>query len=270
MTAIQANAAPQHAQIAAAKSRFMLAVNKGITDLMQQCGYSRDRATAALLRELGRGDGTVENQEVFDTMTTFGLGVDDASHALTVSRAVQRAMKERGLSAVEAIDDLSTKLNISNLVSCGATTSQEGVMEPLVSSRPSSPQLQRATPPTSSSTCGGDRVSSTQQQQRASKGRKGSGAKTSHKNGKQKASKQGGSANTRNQSRKRCAPDDKFSTGRERADSVTEAVEAKAKKARLSPEDSPAAAPEDAIAAVVRTTKRNASMTLDVQQSNTV
>jgi len=63
MTAIQG----AHAQVAAAQSRFMEAVRKGIMELMQQCGYSRDRATSALLRELGR-DNLVppKNDEVSD------------------------------------------------------------------------------------------------------------------------------------------------------------------------------------------------------------
>lgn len=197
-------------------------------------------------------------------MTTFGLGVDDASHALIVSRAVQRAMKERGLSAVEAIDDLSSKLNITKLVTCGGGAQELVWEQPLVSSRPSSPQLQRAnpTPPTSLNT---DRMSSSTQQRKARKG----SAKTGHnKNGKQKAMK--GSSSAKNQSRKRPTPDDKF-TGRERSDSMTEAVEAKAKKARLSPEDATSAAQEADSAIVVRT-KRNIATTVreDAVQANTV
>jgi hypothetical protein len=34
------------------------AVSEGIDTLMHQCGYSRDRATSALMRELSRGDST--------------------------------------------------------------------------------------------------------------------------------------------------------------------------------------------------------------------
>lgn len=73
MTAIQAN----DAQVAAAKSRFMHSVKKGIAQLMQQCGYSRERATAALLREMGRGDVAFENQEVSETCRFFGGGEKD-------------------------------------------------------------------------------------------------------------------------------------------------------------------------------------------------
>lgn len=194
-------------------------------------------------------------------MSSFGLGVDDASHAFTVSRAVRRAMKERGLSAVEAIDDLSSKLNISNLVT--SSPSEELVDDDdqtLVStSRPSSPaQQQRTAPaPTPATT---DRISSQQQHRK----RKAS-AKTNHKNTKQK----------KTPSRKRPAPssndEKKFSSSRERADSVTEAVEAKAKKARRSsPEDSPSPETSSDASIIVRS-KRNASnLTRDEQpQSST-
>lgn len=64
MTAIQGNdvvrrQAPLHAQastLAEAQSRFMATVGEGVEELMRRCGYSRERATSALLRELGRGD----------------------------------------------------------------------------------------------------------------------------------------------------------------------------------------------------------------------
>lgn len=184
-------------------------------------------------------------------MTTFRLGVEDASHALVVSRALERVMKERGLSAVEAINDLSSKLNTTKLVSCSDGQEAEA---PLASSRPSSPQLQRSTP-TLSTTMSTDRVPATLQQQR-SKGRKVATAKT--KNAK-KAPKNG---STKGLSRKRST--------RERADSVTEAVEQKAKKARLSPEDSPeveTAADASGTTIVVRA-KRNSHEQQEQVQSN--
>jgi hypothetical protein len=198
--------------------------------------------------------------QVLDAMSSFGLGVDDASHAFTVSRAVRRAMKERGLSAVEAIDDLSSKLNISNLVTSSPSEELVDDDQTLVStSRPSSPaQQQRTAPAPTPATA--DRIS-TQQQHRKRK----ASAKTNHKNTKQK----------KTLSRKRPAPssndEKKFSSSRERADSVTEAVEAKAKKARRSsPEDSPSPeAPSDA--SIIVRSKRNASnLTRDEQpQSST-
>jgi hypothetical protein len=256
MTAIQKH----EAQIAAAQARFMQAVSQAITKLINECGYSRERATAALLRELGRGDGGLLEQDeehVFDTMTTFSLGVEDASHALVVSRALQRLMKERSLSAVEAIDDLSSKLNATKLISCG----QDSEEPPPASSRPSSPQLQRATP-TPHATMSTDRASSTlsQQQQQQRKGRKvATTAKT--KNAK-KAPKNNTCCTAKNSLRKR--------PNRERADSVTQAVEQKAKKARLSPEESEEAADSSTNINMVRAKRNSASLQQDQVQSNVV
>jgi len=191
-------------------------------------------------------------------MTTYGLGVDDASQALTVSRAVKRAMTERGLSAAEAIDDLSSKLDLAKLVTCGVHEETPAEEEQAIStSRPSSPQQQRAapTPPTACS----DRVSSQPRKRKAN-------AKTGHKNGKLKALK---GMSSKTVSRKRPPPsnDDKQFSSRERADSVTEAVEAKAKKARLSPEDSPS--PEVDPTIIVRS-KRTTLREQQDAQSNTV
>lgn len=181
-------------------------------------------------------------------MTAFGLGVDDAAQALTVSRAVQRAMKERGLSAVEAIDDLSSKLSITKLLASGVEEPKEQDLP----SRPCSPeQRMPATPTTATS----DRHSN-----HPRKGRKAS-AKPALKNVKQKASK---GTNSKNQCRKRPSLTNeeskqgetlKFSS-RARADSVTDAVEAKAKKARISPEE---ASPSEAPPPIIVRSKRTAA-----------
>lgn len=42
------------------------------------------------------------------------VGLDEAAQSLTVSKAMKRAMKDRGISAVEAIDDLTTRLSLAN------------------------------------------------------------------------------------------------------------------------------------------------------------
>ena len=52
-----------------------------------------------------------------------GLGMDEANQALIVSKAVRRAMKDKGLSAVEAIDDLIQRISLDNLV---ITTTDSG------------------------------------------------------------------------------------------------------------------------------------------------
>jgi hypothetical protein len=198
--------------------------------------------------------------QVIDTMTAYGLGVDDAAQALTVSRAVNRAMKERGLSAVEAIDDLTSKLSITKLLASGV---QEPNEPELPSSRPCSPDHRTpATPPTATS----DRHCNQHR-----KGRKAI-AKPVLKNVSKKASK---GTSTKNQSRKRPAPPNdetkqgesvKFSS-RARADSVSEAVEAKAKKARISPEEaSPSESPPPPI--TVRSKRTAAHFEQEAQSGN--
>ena len=49
-------------------------------------------------------------------MELQGLGMDEAAKALEVSKAVRRAMKDQGFSAVEAIDDLISKMSLANLL----------------------------------------------------------------------------------------------------------------------------------------------------------
>jgi hypothetical protein len=57
-------AMPCQESIADAKAAFVTAVSDGISTLMQQCGYSRDRAASALMRELSRGgDSTRPNDD---------------------------------------------------------------------------------------------------------------------------------------------------------------------------------------------------------------
>lgn len=189
-------------------------------------------------------------------MTAFGLGVNDASHALVVSRAVKRAMKERGLSAIEAIDDLTAKLEFSNLVVASEDEQDKEVQPHKVSSRPSSPQQQqqRTAAPTPT-------FPMLHQRKRKANNNTVKSMSTTNKNGKQKIK-------NHFQSRKRPAPQP-----RERADSVTEAVEAKAKKARLD-DHNPVSSPDHASASsepiMVRNKRNGASHAGDSSaQSNT-
>ena len=61
-------------------------------------------------------------------MKTQGVGIEDAEKALTVSKAVLRAMKNNGLSAVQAIDDLTSRLNIVSLLRVKRTPQSEEAM----------------------------------------------------------------------------------------------------------------------------------------------
>ena len=54
--------------------------------------------------------------QVFHMMKTQSVGLEEAQKALTVSKAVLRLMKQNGLSAVQAIDDLTSRLNVVSLL----------------------------------------------------------------------------------------------------------------------------------------------------------
>jgi hypothetical protein len=168
-------------------------------------------------------------------------------------------MKERCLSAVEAIEDLTSKLSITKLLASGV----EEEKEPDLPSRPCSPEHRRPATPTTSTN---DR--------HCNQHRKGpkANAKPALKNVSKKASK---GSNTKNQSRKRPAvPNDETKQGdsvkfssRARSDSVSEAVEAKAKKARISPEEaSPSESPPPPI--IVRSKRSAAHFEQDPQSNN--
>mmetsp|Transcript_31058 Transcript_31058/g.47052 ORF Transcript_31058/g.47052 Transcript_31058/m.47052 type:complete len:269 (-) Transcript_31058:242-1048(-) len=122
MTAVRAQSSTSkspksvNGDLSESKKRFVDVVSRRIDDLMGCKGYSRDRATMTLLHEIGRGGSSASDSELFQVMTRKGLGLDDASRALVVSKALQRSMSERGFSEIEAIDDLTSKLSITKLL----------------------------------------------------------------------------------------------------------------------------------------------------------
>ena len=54
-----------------ARKEFTTAVRKGIEALMSRCGFSRERATMSLLKELNRGNGP-ESKPTDDEVCIFG------------------------------------------------------------------------------------------------------------------------------------------------------------------------------------------------------
>ena len=50
--------------LSAAKAKFLDSVGDGVNVLMRRCGYSRERATNTLLRELCRGESSLADNEV--------------------------------------------------------------------------------------------------------------------------------------------------------------------------------------------------------------
>ena len=62
---------PSQESVTDAKQKFINAVMEGTSVLMERCGYSRERATSALLRELSRGEFDVirpTDEEVSDML----------------------------------------------------------------------------------------------------------------------------------------------------------------------------------------------------------
>mmetsp|Transcript_95240 Transcript_95240/g.274297 ORF Transcript_95240/g.274297 Transcript_95240/m.274297 type:complete len:264 (-) Transcript_95240:149-940(-) len=105
---------PCKESIVNAKATFVSAVSNGIDTLMQ-CGYSRDRATLALMREINRGDSTrPSDDEIFETMTRYNLGIEEATKAIVVSRALRRAMET--CSPAKAIEHLASKIAVKRLL----------------------------------------------------------------------------------------------------------------------------------------------------------
>jgi len=106
------------------------------------CGYSRERATNALMRELNRGDSSARptDEEVFDTMRRYHIGSEDATKALVVSKAMRRALQSSE-SPAHAIENLSQKISMSTLLydSCDEDVESpirpELRVEPVVSTR---------------------------------------------------------------------------------------------------------------------------------------
>lgn len=99
-----------------AKKRFASALRNGIDALMQIYGYGRQRASEELLREIAKGDDSLSlDDEVFKAMESLGVSFADATRAVTISRAFQRARSEKG-STIAAIDDLTSRLGLTKLL----------------------------------------------------------------------------------------------------------------------------------------------------------
>jgi len=109
-----------------ARMDFSAAVRTGMNALMDRCGYSRERATMALLRELNRGYGPdckPTDDEIFDTMRRHNLGLDEATTALVVSRAVRKELlhqddknNNQKSTPLEVIERLTSKISLDNIL----------------------------------------------------------------------------------------------------------------------------------------------------------
>lgn len=126
---------------------------------MMACGYSQERATNALMRELNRGDSSSRptDEEIFDTMRRYQIGSEDATRAIVVSKAMKRALHVSE-SPAHAIESLSQKISASTLLydSCDEDVESpirpELRVEPVVSTRKTLRRSSRSTTTTRSNT----------------------------------------------------------------------------------------------------------------------
>eukprot|EP00980_Cylindrotheca_fusiformis_P010317 scaffold2299_cov131-Cylindrotheca_fusiformis.AAC.4 len=107
---------PCHESIVVAKETFVSKVSDGIAALMK-FGYSRERASNALIRELNRGDSITRptDHEIFEVMKRYNLGIEEATKAIVVSKAMRRAMVACENPA-QAVEVLASKISLSNLL----------------------------------------------------------------------------------------------------------------------------------------------------------
>lgn len=112
------NSAPPSATEDEAKTRFVEALTKGV-DVLLERGHGRERASAELLNRLQTSSNSVYNNpdedEIFQTMESLGLSMEDATKVMTVSSAFRKARTTKGGSATEAIDELTSRLNLAGL-----------------------------------------------------------------------------------------------------------------------------------------------------------
>jgi len=99
-----------------ARARFLKRVSNGISILMKQHGYCRERASSLILREISQGCTPPSENDLFSAMEKLSLGMDDALKVLAVANAVEKLRKERSLSPANAIEHLSSCLTVIKLL----------------------------------------------------------------------------------------------------------------------------------------------------------
>mmetsp|Transcript_39962 Transcript_39962/g.83930 ORF Transcript_39962/g.83930 Transcript_39962/m.83930 type:complete len:289 (+) Transcript_39962:94-960(+) len=104
---------PPSASPGEAKGRFVSALANGVDALLDR-GRGRERASAEILSEIADGC-TPDEDEIFQTMETLGISLEDATKVMTVSSAFRKARTENGGCAAAAIDELTSRLNMADL-----------------------------------------------------------------------------------------------------------------------------------------------------------
>ncbi|KAL3810598.1 hypothetical protein ACHAXA_002462 [Cyclostephanos tholiformis] len=101
-----------------AKTRYISALSKGVNTLLGR-GHGRERASTQLLNEIAHGCAPDED-EIFQTMKMLGISLEDATKVMTVSVAFRKACQ--GRSTIEAIDELTSRLNLASLLRGNASS----------------------------------------------------------------------------------------------------------------------------------------------------
>eukprot|EP00584_Thalassiosira_punctigera_P001238 CAMPEP_0172527094 /NCGR_PEP_ID=MMETSP1067-20121228/1862_1 /TAXON_ID=265564 ORGANISM="Thalassiosira punctigera, Strain Tpunct2005C2" /NCGR_SAMPLE_ID=MMETSP1067 /ASSEMBLY_ACC=CAM_ASM_000444 /LENGTH=293 /DNA_ID=CAMNT_0013310759 /DNA_START=84 /DNA_END=965 /DNA_ORIENTATION=+ len=104
-----------------AKTRFSSALTEGVDTLLER-GHGRERASAELLNEIADGCSPDED-EIFQTMKSLGISLEDAAKVITVSSAFRKARTTKSGSSAAAIDELTTRLNLADLSHRGRSPS---------------------------------------------------------------------------------------------------------------------------------------------------
>lgn len=169
-------------------------------------------------------------------MSSHGLGIEGAARALTVSKALQRETTEQKVSLSEAIDNLTSKLSVANLIciDCGSPSPAPTIPcdSDSLPRRPSDVRIQPvlALPHKATTTSTISSTNSTALNVPA--GRKSKTSKQKHGNGSRKRAVDDISSTNhptekKTSSKKEEATNSSNFTTRERSDSLSEVVSAK-------------------------------------------
>lgn len=97
----------------AAKTRFASALTTGVDTLLGR-GHGRERASSKLLNEIA-DECSPDEDEVFQTMESLGISMEDAKKVMTVSSAFRKAQTANNGSLIEAIDEMTFRLKLEDL-----------------------------------------------------------------------------------------------------------------------------------------------------------
>jgi len=112
-----------------AKTRFAAALTSGVDTLLGR-GHGRDRAASELLNEIADGCAPDED-EVFQTMESLGISMEDAKKVMIVSSAYRKAQTAKG-GYIEAIDELTSRLKLEDSGGSSSSPSPTPSAAPLV------------------------------------------------------------------------------------------------------------------------------------------